>query len=825
MFLSSTDQSSPNNPSSSSNFLHLTNSSDELGQSHLSSFSIRDYAFSHRTKDIKKSWPFSSTSLQLCLKHGLTDPLPPIQLLGSVKTPTVHPPEASSLKTPNSTHVEATSYKRKLERLGSNHTLAETKQGFENAYLTSGSKSEIQVATVNKNPRKKCGLIVKTGACVDSGSKEGQSCHFAASESMALRTCPICKTFSSASNTTLNAHIDQCLSVDSGQQPISKPNKPRNKPRLKVKSITDIYAAAKRCTLEDLDIRNGTKWAVISSYSNRVASDDKPEVSNKGKKRSMLHVRIDEDDAGIGPVYIDAKGQKLRILSEFNEKASDPPREQEDVSEKKSSSEGKGNHKSFRKRLREKKYYKHCKVVPQSKKLTIRKGNASEIPEYQRGYSEDGRGMERSETPGTTQRRIFNQRMLTKRRLSRNENRIGRKSDQPSENEHSLLADPLMLRGPSHASTDLSETVSSPLKSQNSWRICGESLVTGKRSKSASFGANPLRCSRPVDKVFASETKGFMKLKKARLDFSENEDEDEEEDSGRWESEMTQERELADYDDWDDNEETDKVLLSSNPSFSGQDNDYESYEGTGNNKGEDDMLDRTNVAEAEFESMIYEKTGCETAERGSSFMEVDPIPIPGPPGSFLQSPWDMGIDAVENHGNSSVITSQVQSSQDQLDLTDRNSSESPVSAISNFAAPETQTLSLHNIITTDKRPSRFRDSDQSCCCQRKEIAFEDTTFGQPGTTHMIQQDLDLLSKSVPAVSSNSNPVLRLMGKDLMVINQREETSHGDSSLKPTSQFIDLSKTQQVSPPVHLLHRPYGGSGLYFDTSTSFYNIP
>lgn len=420
--------------------------------------------------------------------------------------------------------------------------------------------------------------------------------------------------------------------------------------------------------------------------------------------------------------------------------------------------------------------------------------------------------------------------MLTKRRLSRHGNKKGTKfCDQPSENGHSLSEDTLVLRGPNHVSTDLSETVSSPLNSQNSWRVCRESQASGmswalsrkKSTKSSSFVANPLSCSTPVDKVVSSEAKGFMKLKKARLDFSENEDED----TGKWESEMTQERELTDYDDWDDNGDTDKVVLSSSPSISEEENDYESYEETGNNKGDDDMLDKTNDADAEFESMIYEKTGCETAGQGSSFMEVDPIPIPGPPGSFLPSPWDMGTDVIENLGNTSVITSQVQSSQDQLDLTDRNSSESPVSAISNFAAPETQSL-LHNSITIDKRPTRFRDNDQSCCCQRKEKNFEDTTFSQPPPPpHMIQQDLDILTKSVPSIPSTPNPVLRLMGKDLMVMSQREEPPHSQTSPKPTSQFLDLSKTQQVSPSVNLLHRPYGGNSLFFDTSTSFYNIP
>ncbi|CAF2329423.1 hypothetical protein BRARA_J01060 [Brassica rapa] len=566
-------------------------------------------------------------------QHGLTDPLPPMQPLNFVVS---LPPEAISCK-------------RKFEKLCSNQALAETKQGFENGSLASGSKSKIQVANVNKNPIKKCGFVVKAGACGDGESKADQGCV-----------------------TTLNAHIDKCLSVDSGQQPISKP-------RRKVKRMVDIYATAKRCTLEDLDQRNGTKWDMSSSYSsNKVVSDNnKPQVCNKRKKRSVLHANIDEDAATIGPVYIDAKGQKLRIISEFNEKASE-----EDVSEKESSKEGKGNYRGFRERLLGKKYHKHCKC------------NASEILECRRGYSEE---------------------CVIKKHLWRNV------CDQPSENGHSLsAADPPVSRGPSHANFDLTETVSSLLNSHNSWRSCGESQVSGKITKRE-------RCSMPVDKV---------KLKKAR---SENEEEDE--DSGRWESEMTQERVMADY---NDNEERYKVFLSSKTSTTGG-------EEIGNNNIRDDnMLDKTSTdADAEFESMVYEETGCDDTEErgGNTFMEVDPIPIPGPPGSFLQSPWDMETDASEHRGNFSVKS------------------------------------------------------------------LSESTFGQ-AAPHMIQQDLGLLSKSFHAAPSSSTSVLRLMGKDLMVINQREDTSRGDSCLKSTSQFQDLAKTQHVSPPAHLLPRSYGGNGLY-----------
>ena len=283
---------------------------------------------------------------------------------------------------------------------------------IENGLVTSRSvsksKVEIVVAATSNNKSKKCG---RGGGMVKS--KE-DSCGTTTESVMASKTCPICKTFSSASNTTLNAHIDQCLSVDSSVPPVSiKPNKPRVKPvdsavppvsskpskprvtsvdsavppvsskpskprvtsadsavlpasskprvkpQVKVKTLVDIYATAKECTLEDLDRRNGTQWASVLSWTNRVAAD-KCEVSKKRKASPV----------GVGPVYIDAKGQKLRILTEFSQKKILSREQHEDgSSEKKSSSQGS---KENKKRGRRK---KHGKCI----KVTSHKANASEV--------------------------------------------------------------------------------------------------------------------------------------------------------------------------------------------------------------------------------------------------------------------------------------------------------------------------------------------------------------------------------------------------------------------------------------------------------------
>lgn len=72
------------------------------------------------------------------------------------------------------------------------------------------------------------------------------------------------------------------------------------------------------------------------------------------------------------------------------------------------------------------------------------------------------------------------------------------------------------------------------------------------------------------------------------------------------------------------------------------------------------------------------------ARRGSSCFEVDPISIPGPPGSFLPSP-PRDMRSEEYRGNSSMSNSWVHSCQDRHDLIEGDSSGSPVSATSTIS--------------------------------------------------------------------------------------------------------------------------------------------
>ncbi|KAF5200625.1 Hapless protein [Thalictrum thalictroides] len=131
---------------------------------------------------------------------------------------------------------------------------------------------------------------------------------------MASKVCPVCKTFSSTSNTTLNAHIDQCLAADStsiGDMNESRLTQHRIKPRMK-RSMVDIYATAPRCTLEELDRRNGSNWAADLSSPSTAAK------ANAGEKRQRLSGVDLEGTDDESPVYIDSNGKKILILSKIS---------------------------------------------------------------------------------------------------------------------------------------------------------------------------------------------------------------------------------------------------------------------------------------------------------------------------------------------------------------------------------------------------------------------------------------------------------------------------------------------------------------------------
>lgn len=147
------------------------------------------------------------------------------------------------------------------------------------------------------------------------------------------KVCPVCKTFASSSNTTLNAHIDRCLSEDTaaassavdrqvsiGGGIVSKPiGRRRLNPPCKKRSMVEIYASSSCCTLEDLDRRNGTTWALDlgSVPAGQILSATEDTLS----KTEMKYPVVDDENDGTSAAaaaYIDSNGTKVCILSKLN---------------------------------------------------------------------------------------------------------------------------------------------------------------------------------------------------------------------------------------------------------------------------------------------------------------------------------------------------------------------------------------------------------------------------------------------------------------------------------------------------------------------------
>ena len=233
--------------------------------------------------------------------------------------------------------------------------------------------------------KSKCKLIVKFGSHSDRSSTEDIASNCTTqSETMASKICPVCKTFSSSSNTTLNAHIDQCLSVEESTPKWtvdSKLTRHRIKPR-KTRLMVDIYATALPCTLEDLDRRNGSNWASPSSFPIPDPESDKSDMPvEETTKHRVSHVPPDDRPSHIdvGDVYIDANGIKLRILSKSDDA---PPVSKviEHLRPRKPFKGGKGSKflSARKKKRRASKFSKYLKLA-QNKKLRSSKALSSQV--------------------------------------------------------------------------------------------------------------------------------------------------------------------------------------------------------------------------------------------------------------------------------------------------------------------------------------------------------------------------------------------------------------------------------------------------------------
>ncbi|KAL3851071.1 hypothetical protein ACJIZ3_012953 [Penstemon smallii] len=971
-------------------------------------FSIRDYVFSSRGKDIKNNWPFSEKNLKLCLNHGVKDVLPPFQSLDSVKN---NPKSAVENITSSDVNLSEFIYSSNVgEKLAVNveninSSGSEEDKELPSTKTTSQSCSDINLPGYsaekpnkleidNQNRVKKCKLIVKLSNIGEPSSRKedlGLNCSVV-SEAMATKVCPVCKTFSSSSNTTLNAHIDQCLSGESTHVKLTPNSKVmirhRIKPR-KTRLMVEIYSTALHCTLEDLDRRNGTNWA-----SNLGLQAPDLEICDEGKNKKYPSVNI-EDNNEEGAVYIDSNGRKVRILSKFG----DPPsnlNSKDDCEPSSKLVKKDKESKSFSSKKKKKYLVQKHKLLNCS---THGETSSSPMPEHgpevnidqhrefppKESYKKENSikplkindQMKSSNDLGMIKKWVVSKRTglkknmnlvhehqfpdkttknlriksgdtLSKRTrdsnssISRDENPLlHKRRDNLLCNSHDECKEqPCLRKRRDFSLLDPQDFFGKQSKDDgllvrkrymNPTKKCDGSLISSKKTKdhAFSFRGKEIASSRKTssDHGVSSVRKNLLyvpdskkNLKRKHLNFKKPRFHDTSGSDEEADSSAEMEKGYGDSSSFyrksfskiqkkrrqitKESKEGDMVSKSSDTSESdshGFEKNVDSPIGGDVPYGTSDVIKETDtqkstsdhIADGEAfiafsksldsaftdlagssDARVVEEMNVVNNEGGqvNYFADVDPIPIPGPPGSFLPSPGRMGSEELQ--GNSSLTTCcRIQSSEDEhggwVDNNNMDSSDSPISTttsmVSNTIAPRISDMSLKSNVgqhearfdISENRTSpvvEIKDS-QPCCCSRKEgaalfsgslkhdqesqilrrramnslplLAQENKLYGSEKEPTTCEHGKNLTKSSTycgvcesspsPSVST---PVLRLMGKNLMVVNKDESMSpHQSMQVNGNIQNYDHHSFHHSSSVIDNMHTSIMPAQQHFDFSS------
>lgn len=165
------------------------------------------------------------------------------------------------------------SSKQRRKRIPPSEISSDVKTGFPTCnkqankmLTTSETKSQEEINRGQKEVRKREHNVEQSKA--EPGRTEDfmNSGSIIPDGGMLINVCPVCRTFSSTSNTALNAHMDHCLAVEPKNEKTvsSKFTKHKMKARKK-RSMADICAVAPIRTLEDLEHSTAEQLALDDS--------------------------------------------------------------------------------------------------------------------------------------------------------------------------------------------------------------------------------------------------------------------------------------------------------------------------------------------------------------------------------------------------------------------------------------------------------------------------------------------------------------------------------------------------------------------------------
>ncbi|KAI3510157.1 hypothetical protein L1887_25688 [Cichorium endivia] len=850
----------------------------------LPNFSIRDYVFGWRSKDVACNWPFSPTSLQLCLKHGVKNLLPPFETLDSLRDNS----SISRFSLENRLHDEETiisfngkprndQFKSNGEQASGSVTVStnsscykrENQSRLRSQEHVPHTKSKEKPPTFSTENIKKSRLVMKLNPAVEPVEEIA----------MASKICPVCKIFSSSSNTTLNAHIDQCLTGETGTMKWTDNSKVivkhRVKPR-KTRLMVEIYKTAPHCTIEELDRRNGTSWATNSNFP---AQEFQFQGEEEEEKQEPKTITINRDVAdNEGDVYIDTDGTKVRILS---------------VPKTGSASDNIHGNRKFLKGLKgskfvigkkkrnlfkQKHHKKYLKLGPNARKLCSPKPQARSSEEDDVAIAENCCKDERPRKPvnnTVADLAIVRPPWACSKRTNLVKKFTGKRKHWKLELKCRAMKNSLIDSNKSFSRCDLvspplsSDDVALP-QSRKKRRASSPLMVEFRKESTVNDSDESSPDSSPSENSDSADTRSkgrkFLRknlsfppakfnlkkksLRRALQDSSKEQPRNEEhvavrknEENRSVTSKSTSNEEFsvgvetADVDASHDVQSVRNETLLSNmeqvsvvppPNFTGLSNSFDPEFSKCVELYQEQLLCSTNRAP-------------DVEKHDFLFHEDDPIPIPGPPGSFLPpSPGGDMVSEEQLQANSSSTTSTTRvPSSDQNhhhDTMDRDSmSNSPVSTVSNPSLARSDSRST-SVVQDDIRPgisgfmvdggmhtksfpTSFKN-DQPCCCSRKEGAlfaanyqessivkkqpiesnrtpsgfnFRSDTFplaSNYSTSPALETANFPVMKKLPVYNDNdsaaspSKPVLRLMGKNLTVVKTDEDVSPSSQQFRP-----------------------------------------
>ncbi|XP_076926830.1 uncharacterized protein LOC143590141 isoform X1 [Bidens hawaiensis] len=807
----------------------------------LPNFSIRDYVFGLRSKDIACNWPFSSTSLRLCLKHGVKNLLPPFQSLDCLRNKSnnssltrcspenrssdeqlissfVRKPINGQFK-PNKKLVSTNPISSKREKESKFHLQGHSGQtkSKEKPPASSQKPGNASVNIITKKSR----LVVKVNSGVEHVAPN--------SETMVSKVCPVCKIFSSSSNTTLNAHIDQCLNGEVTMKWTDSPKvvvKHKVKPR-KMRLMLDIYKTAPHCTIEELDRRNGTSWATNSSFPAQEfqfqEQEDEEEKEEEEKEEPRLtkvnHVHAADNE---GDVYIDTNGTKVRILSV--PKIGLP--NNNNLAGRKIKKGVKGSKLIMCKKnniFKKKHQKKYLKLTPNARKLCSTKPKVADVPEKS-GWGEDdvmgencSKDLRGKEIMKTVDLGISRPSWACSKRtgLSKKFNFENREVELKCHKKKDLVV----------------ETSGKKISSLQSRKkmITSSSLVKPPLNRMAEF---------------RKETRSMHHDESDDDDDDESDDDDDDDDDYEGTPYVDNRSKGVKFSSLSRNQsfpasrfnlkrkfsavETSRVKSVDFPSQDSSKEQSRMDEHTSNNKkqetrsitsktsNEESSVGIQAVSRNELESIgngsslpirapsfmglssfdpefsnqecidLYQDQICSTnrapddVEKQENYLQqIDPIPIPGPPGSFL--PASPGGEMVSEE---QIQETRVHSSENQHhhDTMDRDSmSNSPVSTVSNSRSScgkdDMYTKPYFNSDTgfTETGQSHNSFKNDPPCCSRKEAAlsYQDSYILRK-QHQLTDQSTNFKKPVIESAASPSKPILRLMGKNLTVVKTDDD---------------------------------------------------